>query len=67
MDYRAGLLARSMGIQVTGWLHLALLTDKKRFDSSGKRVTMLMLTLEGLAVAMLNFMIFKNDAWGFTL
>lgn len=62
VEYRAGLLARSMGIQVTGWLHLAMLADKTRFDTQGKRITMVMLTLEGVAVSILNFMIFKNDA-----
>lgn len=65
--YRFGLLVRTWGVQITGWLHLGLLMDKVAFDRRGKLITLVMLSLEGVAVALLDALIFKNDPFFFML
>lgn len=65
--YRFGLLVRTWGVQITGWLHLGLLMDKLAFDRRGKLITLVMLSLEGVAVALLDALIFKNDPFFFML
>jgi len=65
--YRIGMLVRTWGVQVTGWLHLGLLMDKSAFDRRGKLITLVMLVLEGVAVALLDAMIFNNDPFFFML
>mmetsp|Transcript_20414 Transcript_20414/g.47616 ORF Transcript_20414/g.47616 Transcript_20414/m.47616 type:complete len:1019 (-) Transcript_20414:168-3224(-) len=59
--YRLGVVVRTWGVQVIGWLHLCLLMDKQRFARRGKLITAGMLALQGISLQVLNVLLYNND------
>ncbi|CAE7239291.1 gcy-17 [Symbiodinium sp. CCMP2456] len=59
--YRLGVMVRTWGIQVIGWVHLCLLMDKDRFHRRGKLITVVMLALQGASIEVLNVLIYNNE------
>jgi len=59
--YRLGVMVRTWGIQVIGWVHLCLLMDKDRFSRRGKLITVVMLALQGASIEVLNVLIYNNE------
>ncbi|CAE6967491.1 Gyc88E [Symbiodinium natans] len=59
--YRLGVMVRTWGIQVIGWVHLCLIMDRDRFNRHGKLITVVMLALQGVSIAVLNVLNYNND------
>eukprot|EP00931_Biecheleriopsis_adriatica_P055450 TRINITY_DN32790_c0_g1_i1.p1 TRINITY_DN32790_c0_g1~~TRINITY_DN32790_c0_g1_i1.p1 ORF type:complete len:1141 (-),score=211.37 TRINITY_DN32790_c0_g1_i1:54-3476(-) len=60
-EYRAGVLLRSWGIQVVGWLHTRLVLSKKRFAAYGQLITVSMLLLQCASIVAASAMIYDNE------